>query len=778
MLPMVRALAALVLGLVAGLRWGGPSAALALAATAVVLIAALRGGRAGARGRGSMLVFAVLFLGGWALGARARADTALDCRARWPDGARLRMRVVLAANLAAGAAVPSAASPLRPGRIIAVRGAPLRACGNEVRFLPPATLAGARAGAVLEVAGTWRAAPVRTSAWPADPLYAGYLAAASARLIAAPSWLDHPLLTARGAAEARLARLFGPRSPLADALLLGRREALDPAITRRFTDSGLIHLLAISGAHVALIGAAVFLLLIALRRSRRTATLVTLAVLALYLAIIGAPPSAARAGIMLALVLVARLVQRPSAPAAIIAATAFALLAWDPLNLLDAGFQLSFAGALAITLLRPALLALAPRRWHRHAWFRYGLDPLATSFAAFVATAPIAAAQFGRVAPVSLLANLPAVPLTSLALLGVSAALVLDPLAPPLARLVADGAGVALDLLLWVADRAAATPWGHQLVAPPRWTWWALAAALALIAADLAAKSRPRVRWAVASTVVVAVFVLLPLLAPIGEGALEIAVLDVGQGDAIALRTPKGRWLLIDAGPRDARSDAGERRVVPFLLAQGARRLEAMVLTHPHADHIGGAPAVLRTLPVARLIDPGAAVASPFYEETLAAARARDVRYLRARQGAVLRLDGLELTFLWPDGRLLDADANPNEISAVILLRYGAFSALLAGDAEAPAEQAMLRRYGTRLRATLLKAGHHGSATSSTPAWMHAVRPSEVVISVGRRNRYGHPTPSVLNEYRDDRLPVLRTDRDGTVRIRATADGRWARVVP
>ncbi|MDB4949279.1 MAG: internalization-related competence protein ComEC/Rec2, partial [Gemmatimonadetes bacterium] len=659
-------------------------------------------------------------------------------------------------------------------------GRPAAACDVEVRLALPATRTPLRAGTEVRVRGEWvqGTRPVIRGAWPEDPTYAGFVSASSPVVLAPSSGVAHPLLAARGAMEARIHRLFGRQGPLADALLLGRRETLDPALRQSFAASGLVHLLAISGAHVALIGAILLLAARACRLSHRAASWAAIGMVAVYLAVIGAPPSAVRAGIMLALALLARILQRPSAPMASVSAAALAILAVDPMAALDAGFQLSFAGVLGISLLRGAMLKQVPAAWRAGKWRRPLVESMVVSVAAFLATAPIVAFHFGQVAPVSIVANLPAIPLTSLALIGIVVSLVLEPLFPPLARLVADGAGLAMDGLTRVVDAAAAMPYGHAAVDPPPWPLWAAAAVAFLVALDLAGGLQKRVRWALAAGFASLAWLALPGFAPAGGGGLELDFIDVGQGDAVALRTPAGRWMLVDAGPRDERFDAGEKRVLPFLRARGAERLEAIVLTHPHADHIGGAAAVLRAMPVGRLIEPGLATGNPEYVQTLEAAARHGVRWTAARQDAVMRLDGVELDFLWPRPALLDGNPDANEISAVIRVRYAGFTALLTGDAEAPAEHEMVARYGGALHAELLKSGHHGSHTSSTEEFVDAVRPELAVISVGRRNRYGHPNEDVLERYARHHVRVARTDRDGTVTVRVAPDGSWARAQP
>ncbi len=777
--PLVAALFAFLAGLLPALRFApSPPPLLALGVLTSLAALLLRApARPRARASELLLLLALASAGG-ALGAQAARDAADDCRVQLADASRVRVRGVLAAaHLPPGEDLP----PLLPLAHATVADASGSLCSGALRVRLPAGTPATRTGASVEVAGSWvrLSDPVVRSDWPGDASFAGFVAADSLLLRSPPDLRRNPLLTLRGATDERLRRLFPGHDALAEALLLGRRERMDPEVRDRFARAGLVHLLAISGSHVGLLAAVALLLGAMARLPRERLAWFTLFSVAAYLAMIGAPASAVRAGIMLALGLVATVLQRPSAYLPIIAAAALALLAVEPLVVLDPGFQLSFAGVLGIVGARRALRAVPKaRRGRRWAWRL--AEALTMSAAAFLATAPIAAHHFGQVAPVAVLANLPAVPLMALALAGVVGAVLLSLLAFPVARLLADGAGVAFDALNQVAVFAADLPHGHLFVARPPWGVWMLGALALLLALDAAVRSRARVRWLVAAGSAASVALLASALAAIPHGELEVHFLDVGQGDAIAVRSPAGRWLLVDAGPRSRTFDAGERRVLPFLRAHGARRLEALVLTHPDLDHIGGAPTVLRGIPVARVVEPGLAVGKESYLEVLDEVEAHGVAWVEARAGRALELDGVRLEFLWPEGETLDGAAEANQISAVARLRFHDFAMLLTGDASEEVERRLVERYGDGLRAQVVKAGHHGSATSTSAELLRAARPELVVISAGRRNRYGHPAPEVLGRLRDAGIRIARTDLEGTVTLRAAAGpgGRWRREEP
>lgn len=785
LLPLVTALLAFLAGLVSALRFSPPSLPLA-ALSVLLLVGSSRFTRAGSPAyrellhRGALLL--ALVAAGGALGAGAAREAAADCRTLLPDGTRLTVRGVLAANASAGVVLPGGGTPMLPLLPAEVRAGarPLSGCAGALRVRLPQQAPDATAGAEVWISGEWSrfSRPGAPSRWPRDPRFAGVLLGDSVALVAPARLSRHPLLTLRGRAESHLQHLFPRHGALAEALLLGRRELMDPALRERFARAGLAHLLAISGMHVGLVAGGFLLVGGIFRVPRRRLAWLTIGALWLYLAVIGAPASAVRAGMMISLALTGLLLQRPFASLPLVAAAALAILAHRPLAALDPGFQLSFAGVLGILLVRRPVLRRLPRDWLHDSWRRAPIEMLTVSLAAFLATAPVAAIHFGLVAPVAILANLPAIPLMSVALAGIGAAALTEPLLPPLGRLLAGGAELMLDLLDAVASFAAALPYGHMEVFPGSGWLWLAAGATLLVAFRLAAGLRAGVRAAVATGTVAALVLAWPAVAASGSGDLQIYFLDVGQGDATAIRTPHGRWLLVDAGPRSDRFDAGERRILPFLRSQGVQRLEAVILTHPHADHIGGMPALLRRLEVGRVIEPGYVVGSPLYLEMLRTMEERQVQWLAARPGRTLSLDGVTLELLWPDGQMLDRVTDANEISAVTLLRFGEIAVLLPGDAYAETEQRLIERHGVRLRAQILKAGHHGSRTSTSDAWLDAVRPELVVISAGRRNRHGHPAPETLARLAERGIQIARTDRDGTIALRlpAGSGARWRRL--
>ena len=561
----------------------------------------------------------------------------------------------------------------------------------------------------------------------------------------------------REAIAVRIARLYGPRSPLVEALVLGRRDDLPRALRQTFADAGLAHLLAISGLHVGVLSSWI-LLLLGLLGVGRGRWLLGAGLAWAYVLLLGTPAPATRAAAFLSLYAVARLRQRHPPLEAILAAALLVILLLDPSAIAAVGLWLSVSAVLGT--------AWAGRVLRRNGVGTHaGVRLAASSAGAVLFTAPVSAFTFGAVAPIGVVSNLAAVPLAGIAVPGVFLSLAVgEPLA--------GGAGLVLSALERCADLAAALPGGHVAgVAGPAFAlpWLALLASVWYVGTVPIARSPLRMRrWlSVAAVVVWGGLVLrAPLLVDRDRG-LAIHVLDVGQGDAILLRTPAGRWILVDAGPRTRHGDAGRRVVLPFLRQHGVRELAVVVVTHGDADHLGGVPAVLQAVGVGLVVEPAQPLGTALYGEYQAAVAARGIEWRPARAGDTLTVDGVTVAVLHPADRWTAEHFEPNENSVVLHVRYRSFDALLAGDAGHPVEQELL---GSVPKIEILKVGHHGSAGSTSAEWLRAVEPQVAVISVGG-NTYGHPSAEVLERLRRNGISVRRTDRGGAVTIRT--DGSY-----
>jgi competence protein ComEC len=593
-------------------------------------------------------------------------------------------------------------------------------------------------------------------------------------------------LSFRGGVQDRIVRLWGDRTaPFVEALVLARREHLAPEVRDAFALSGTAHLLAISGFHVGVV-AALFLglLRVAGVRPRRAGAAAALGCW-FYVLGIGAPDAAVRAAVLLTLLSAAGLRGRPVVGVGALGAALLILLAVDPGSLASIGFQLSFAGTGGLLLLRRPVAELLSEVWRRVAGrdpprrrdpgigatlVRGGTDGIAAGVAATLPTLPLLAWHFDRFSLLGIPATLLLAPVVSAAIPGVAFSLLASLLAFPLGVFLAGGTGLLLAgverLVLTLASLPGASLWVSRgvLIAA------ACGGGLAHLVVRRGWPQRvgPAVRQGTALGCATALALLVPVV-PIGR-SLEVHSIDVGQGDAIALRFPSGRWILVDAGPRSVGFDAGERRVVPYLKRWGARRLEAIVLTHPHLDHIGGTTAVMRNLDVRGIVDPARPYGSSPYLEILEEVGEREISWWPASRGTRFLLDDAVVTVLHPTSRDVgEADPDdPNDVSVVLLVRWREATLLLTGDAPAEVERALLDGMPPL---ALLKLGHHGSRTSTALELLEAASPAMAVVSVGEGNSFGHPHGEVTGWLEERGIRLLRTDRDGDVRIRLEADG-------
>lgn len=585
---------------------------------------------------------------------------------------------------------------------------------------------------------------------------------------------------ARGRTGEIIDRDFGRHAPLVRALLIADQDGIAPTVRDTFADAGLVHLLSISGLHVAIIAGALLTLAGALRVGRTASYVAAMLVITGYVVVLGAPAPAVRSAVMLGVVGLAERRQRPTHPWTALALGA-AIPAWQPAVVLDLGWQLSVSGMAALVAARALLRRLrhAERRgrprWSRRALARFqGLDgwryglarELVTGTVATIVTAPLIAWTFGRVSLVAPFSNLAAGPLVAFVQPALFLALLAAPW-PSLSGFVASASAPPLVLLDVVARLSASVPGAALHVAPT-----AAGAACAGLAAAAFVRATASRRWAPGLVVAAAALTLAVWSPAIGHGSgrLELHVLDVGQGDALALRTPRGNWILIDAGRRWDGGDAGRRTVVPYVRRLGGR-VAGFILTHAHEDHVGGAASVIAALAPERWWEPAFATGSAAYRDALVTLRRTQGIWHRARPGDRWQVDGVDLRVLAPDSAWTAAQTDANESSVVLRVALHDVVFLLTGDAEAEEERWLLANAESGvLRADVLKLAHHGSRTSSTSPFLDAVSPRIGVVSVGAGNSYGHPSPETLRAFADRGVPLLRTDRDGTLVV--STDGR------
>jgi len=626
----------------------------------------------------------------------------------------------------------------------------------------------------------------------------GTLRVESVTLLSAEGSLVAALERLRRAAAAGLDRAIPePEAGLAAGVLIGLRDRVDRDLAADFTTAGASHVVAISGWNIAIVASTLAALAGGLRRRRR-AILTAVAILA-YVAFVGPSPSVVRAGVMAGVALLAHELGRPGTAAAALGWAVSALLLLDPAWIDDAGFRLSVLATAGILAWGSSLTARLsgpepgqPRRWLA--------EILGVSLAAQAATTPIVLLEFGRLSLVAPAVNLIVVPLVPPAMAtgavalgaGVLAGLGLPSIMATLIGLPAWGLYAAM---VGTVRAGASLPLASIELGAP---WDAVGAALsacligamarwgsgALTALRKAVAGSPRRRASVrrghvrlvraprhsrglrgASIALAGATVALAVaLAHHPDGLVRVVVLDVGQGDGILVEGGRGGRLVVDGGPDPGRLlVALDERLPPW-----DRRIDILVLSHPHEDHVAGLATLLARYRIGRVYEPGMVGPGPGYHAWAATLAGGGPPHGRLSTGDRLSLDGIRFRVLWPDPnrvpeRPADGGTAINNVSIVLLGEIGEHRFLLAGDIEEGIDPELVRRGLPQV--DLLKVAHHGSRTSSTPAFLSALRPRVAVVSAGAGNPYGHPAPSTIERLHSIARETYRTDTDGTVEV-------------
>ena len=617
-----------------------------------------------------------------------------------------------------------------------------------------------------------------------------------------------------------------------EAVLIGERSKLEKVWTDNFRRTGTFHTLVIAGFHVTILAGVLLFLLRVCTVSELTALGITCAAAWLYALVSGMHPPVVRAAAGFTMYAATRFFYRRGRVLNILAGIAMVYLLYDPAELFDAAFQLSFLcvaviGALAAPLLNATSVPLAQALRHithvdadphlepRQAQFRVELRLFADTLHAVLRIParfllpPLA--LFLRVLLYAFeLAVLSIVMQVGLALpmaeyfhrisfSGFSANIIVSPvmgLLPPVgflaiftrwhwAALVASGMlHISARVVEWHAHLEPA--W--RIADPP--LWLALAFVGSLVALALATRlsidpavdaARPAACATAAVLILFALLIREPFAPRFTPNQLELAAIDVGQGDSLLLIFPQGATMLIDGGglleygrTRKSNLDTGEDVVSPYLWSRGIRRLDIVVATHAHADHIGGLPSILENFHPRELwvgVNPDAALLDRAGKLHIT------VRERHAEAGFVF--SGAQVEILSPPPDFAARKAGNND-SLAFRVQFGERSFLLTGDMEKPMEGILLAE-NANLHADVLKVGHHGSKTSTIQPFLDAVAPSVALISDGYENSFGHPHKDVLARLRERHTGILRTDQDGLISVRTDGQHlfletmRWVR---
>lgn len=579
------------------------------------------------------------------------------------------------------------------------------------------------------------------------------------------------------------------------ALLLGDRSGVSPTTIENFSITGGIHLLAISGAHMGIIAMLTTILsLWLLKRStrvllhlqiRKTAALITLPVLISYALLAGFQTPAIRALVMTTIFLYAILIDRQWSIINNIAIAAFLLLTWNPALIHSASFQLSFTAIIAITLLYRQLIDLFDPAHvinksigHKIAlWLRAGLG---VSLAATLGVMPLLLLHFNRLSilgPISTLLIEPFLCLWALTL-GLFACLAI-PLSPLMAIKLFNLGSYGLHAALSINSFLATLPFASFRLPSPTPTEIILYYT-GLIAFSQRARFKSAIHIAACALLgLAAMFFLGPAMAA-QNNLLKVNILDVGQGSATVIELPNNHNILVDGGSYlAAQFDAGERIIAPFLWSRRISKLDAIVISHPHADHYNGLPFILRNFKPKTLWINGSTTTEPGYLNLLQEAKDLGIPIkvptpkIPIYNDAQITLHTLEETTDIAEKDPLAEEYNPgrstNQQSLVLRLSYHNISFLLPGDIDSESEQRLIRENKNELDSDVLLAPHHGSGGSLSDNFLEAVSPGYVVVSIGDSHPGGMAEKEAIQKWRQANAKVFTTAESGAVTF--TTDG-------
>ena len=626
----------------------------------------------------------------------------------------------------------------------------------------------------------------------------------------------------RTGALRRIERLYSGNDyaiGMMEATLIGESSRMERLWTDHFRRTGTYHMLVIDGLHITVLAACLLFLLRLCFLPEIASLAITASGAWLYALVSGWNAPAIRAAGGFTLYVAARYFYRRGRLLNLLAAVAIVYLVYDPSQLFEAGFQLSFLCVAAIGLLAVPILEATstiyargltgitepsraprlppraahfrlelrllaetasyyiplPRRWWERGFaiaariFLFAYELAVISTAIQIGLALPMAIYFHRISLTGISANILVVPLLGLVVpLGFLAILTTW-------HLPAVIAGWTLVAGARIAEWHTHLEPDWRVLAPPLWLGALFTAALLLLAIAM----RRSVRWSLAAfTAVFGLFVLIfwhPFPPAIQRGQLELSVIDVGQGDSLLVCFPDSKVMLIDGGGlisfghhAPSRLDIGEDVVSPYLWSRSIQKIDVVALTHAHDDHAGGLPAVIENFHPKELWT-GATPASAAWTAVRDKARAENVKILPLFSGHSFRFGGTRIDVVSPPSDYIPAGSPTNDDSLGLRITYGQRSLLLTGDMEKPMERRALSD-GEPLRADVLKVGHHGSNTSSTDPFLDSVSPLFAVISDGFENSFRHPHPKVLERLRAHRACIFRTDLDGLVTVRT--DGR------
>lgn len=587
---------------------------------------------------------------------------------------------------------------------------------------------------------------------------------------------------------------------LLNGMLIGYRDGLTEEVEEAFSDSGLVHIMAVSGANIAFIILPFAFIFKKLKMKPELAHSLTIAVVIFFVFITGFSPSVFRAAIMSITVLVGKIIKRETDTAAAISFSAIILLITNPYNIFDVGFQLSYSATISLVLFCRNI----DRIFERIHMPKYIREALAVTVAAQIGVIPITVYHFNNICLISPLSNLLAAPtLELITILGSGMALT-GFFSINTAKIIGLVNCALLSILLYITKITASVPFAViKVVTPPVFliiVYYCIVMYLLwyVPAKNIKLRLKFKLKYAVVTAFIITAIITITAIIP---NRMEVVFIDVGQGDSILIKTAGGKNVLIDGGGKESfiktgesngkalsvsvgnsTTDIGEKVVAPLLLDKRVLKLDIVIGTHDHADHVQGLEYVLENFKVENFIYPYTANKDGF-KDILDICGKKGIKTNMCALGDIIKIDKYTLMQVFnptrPEGTANAAvkgssdNAAGNNLSLVLKLEYKNTSILFTGDAEKEVEKRMVDDK-LDLEADVLKLGHHGSDTSTSEDFLKTVNPKAAVICVGK-NKYGHPSEKVLELVERQNIKLFRTNINGAVILKSDGDKIWIR---
>lgn len=564
----------------------------------------------------------------------------------------------------------------------------------------------------------------------------------------------------------------GKDAPVFEAIVLGEKTGLDSEIRMRYQLAGIVHILAISGLHISILGMGLYKLIKRVGFGIWPAGIFSLAVMLQYGMMTGGSVSTLRAVTMFLIAMGARITGRIYDMPSAVSVTAMMILAESPAYLLDSGFLLSFGCVLGICVASERICALAGAK-------RKGTKVFCESVALWLVTLPVMLKFFGEASLAGLVLNLAVLPSVGVVLAGGVAAMILGFVSIPTGRVMIFPARVLLFLYERLCELAGRSRWCTWIGGEPEiWQitiYYAILVAVLLIGQYIKESDQTKISRKQHILRISGIVLLILSILTLGKQSfrysfknqtLQITCLDVGQGDGILIRTPDNKHYLID-GRSSSQSELGRYCLLPALKSMGISCLDGIFISHTDKDHLSGVQELLEymekgltTIRAAYLVLPGWTEPPEAWTDLASAAQKAGIKTVTGNAGNIIRSGAAAFEILWPESTARGKDVN--EEAMVMELTYGDFRMLFTGDIGADTEKKLLSA-GCLNDIDCLKVGHHGSGYSSSEEFLKKVKPELSIISCSSTNTYGHPSPETVKRLKDCGSQIEYTMKNGAI---------------